>query len=249
MTENDKPGFEKPVEIPRAETIEFVTSQVAAPADIMEIGCGEGHLAVALVELGYKAVGLEADLEIVARAQADGAPVILATWPDYSPEAVDAVIFTRSLHHMEQLEAAIAAVGPALKPGGSLLVEDFAFDAPDEATLEWFVEVCRTEAGLVLIDPGANEVLKELLSSHHPLVAWQESHDHDLHPIDAMSAAINGHFETNEMSEVPYLYRYLAPALPDDEEAVSFLLHVRDEEARLGEAGEIKLIGRHFVAT
>jgi hypothetical protein len=78
---------------------------------------------------------------------------------------------------------------------------------------------------------------------------WGESHDHDLHTVDAMSAAINGHFETSEMSEVPYLYRYLARALPDDEESVSFLLHVRDEEARLGEAGEIKLIGRHFVAT
>jgi SAM-dependent methyltransferase len=249
VTENDKSGYDKPVEIPRAATVEFVTSLVPAPADVLEIGCGEGHLVVALSALGYKVVGLEADLEIVSRAQTNGIPVVLATWPDHSAAAADAVIFTRSLHHIEQLEPAIEAVVPVLKPGGQLLVEDFAFDAPDEATIEWFVDICRSEIGLVLVDYAANEVMNGLLSSRDPVAAWRASHDHDLHTIDAMTEVVARHFRVGDVYEVPYLYRYLVSALPDDEEAVSFLLHVRDEETRLGEAGEIQLVGRHIVAS
>ncbi|MGI9263783.1 MAG: class I SAM-dependent methyltransferase [Gammaproteobacteria bacterium] len=249
VTEETLPEFASPIEIPRAATSEFVTSQVKAPADILEIGCGEGHLLLPLAERGYTVVGVEADLEIVARAQANGIPVVLATWPDYSPTPADAIIFTRSLHHIEQLEPAVEAAAAALKPGGSLLVEEFAFDAPDQRTIEWFVEICRSEAGLVLVDYGKDEVMKGLLSSRDPVEAWKASHDHDLHTIKAMTETVARHFETGDVFEVPYLYRYLASVLPDEEEAVDFLLHVRDEEARLGETGEITLVGRHIVAS
>lgn len=250
VTEDIRPEFSNPAEIPRDATIGFVTSQVKAPADLLEIGCGEGHLLLSLAERGYAVVGLEADLEIVARAQAKGVPVVLATWPDFSSAPADAIIFTRSLHHIEQLDPAVEAAAAALKPGGSLLVEEFAFDAPDEATIEWFVETCRSEAGLVLIDYGKDEVMKGLLSSRDPVAAWKASHDHDLHTIKAMTETVARHFGTGDVFEVPYLYRYLASVLPDDEEeAVDFLIHVRDEEARLGETGEIKLVGRHIVAS
>lgn len=249
VTEDIEPDFTSPVEIPWAATIEFVTSQVKAPADILEIGCGEGHLLLSLAERGYTVVGLEADLEIVARAQAKGLPVVLATWPEYSPTPADAVVFTRSLHHMEQLEPAVEGAVAALKPGGTLLVEEFAFDAPDAATIEWFVETCRSEAGLVLVDYGKDEVMKGLLSSRDPIEAWQASHDHDLHTIEAITDTVARFFESGEVFEAPYLYRYLASVLPDEEEAIEFLLHVRNEEARLGEAGEIKLVGRHIVAS
>jgi SAM-dependent methyltransferase len=248
MTEEKTQEFQRCVEVPRAATLGFVTANLNPPADILEVGCGVGHLVVALNELGFRVTGLEADLDIVARAQADGAPVQYASWPEHDCEAVDAVLFTRSLHHIGDLAAAVAGVGPALRPGGELLVEDFAVDRVDEETLGWFAETCRSEAGLVLIDPAADETLKALLATHTPAVAWSESHDHDLHPFDAMQAAIAEFFEISVMEEVPYLYRYLALALPDEEEALDFLCAVRDEEARLGSEGKIRLIGRNLVA-
>ena len=55
-------------------------------------------------------------------------------------------------------------------------------------------------------------------------------------------------FTVQETCAVPYLYRYLVPVLPKTPQATEFLQGVFEEEARLGERGDLLLIGRRIVA-
>ena len=62
-----------------------------------------------------------------------------------------------------------------------------------------------------------------------------------------MTQAIAEHFIIQETQQVPYLYRYLVPVLPETAQATAFVEEVVREEARLGECGAIVLIGRRIV--
>jgi hypothetical protein len=62
-----------------------------------------------------------------------------------------------------------------------------------------------------------------------------------------MTQAIAEYFIIRETQQVPYLYRYLVPVLPETLQATAFVEEVVREEARLGERGEIVLVGRRIV--
>ena len=62
-----------------------------------------------------------------------------------------------------------------------------------------------------------------------------------------MTQAIAEDFTLRATHNVPYLYRYLVPLLPETGEAAAFVEEVFREEARLGALGEITLIGRRVV--
>ncbi len=58
----------KPVDVPTRETVAFVMSHSAAEATVLEIGCGEGDVALVLMNRGYGVIGVDASQEVVARA-------------------------------------------------------------------------------------------------------------------------------------------------------------------------------------
>ena len=90
---------DKPVNVPTRATVDFITAQVPSPASIIEVGCGEGHVALDLQNRGYQIIGLDLDEKAIAQALGRGAPVVRAAWVTFSSSLVDAVVFTRSLHH------------------------------------------------------------------------------------------------------------------------------------------------------
>lgn len=236
----------EPIDVATAETVAFLTKYLPRSAQLIEVGCGEGHVAQALSDRGYRVVGLDADGETVAGAKERGAPVVLATWPEFDSEPVDAITFTRSLHHIEDLPRAVQKARDMLKPQGKLLIEDFAFDAVDQRTITWLVNVVQGQA---LVNTGASDFLSHLISAEDPAEIWRCHHEeHGVHPAEAIHRSIAERFIINDAARVAYLYRYLVAALPATTDATVFLQQVVRDELQRGHAGEIELIGRRIVA-
>jgi SAM-dependent methyltransferase len=240
-------GVKQPIDIANRETVAFLAPHLPARGRVLEVGCGEGHIALLLRDLGHQVLGLDSDAETVARAQQHGAPVVHARWPEFTGAPVDAVAFTRSLHHIGPLQPAIERARQILVPRGALLVEDFAFDEADEATLVWFTDVLR--ANRARIDPAPGTLLATMLDVADPVARWREHHDRDVHGMQAMARALAEQFRVEETLSVPYLYRYLIPALPATSDAARFVEEVLQDEAARGESGAIALIGRRVVGS
>jgi len=240
----------RPTDVPTRETLAFLISRIPVGAQILEVGCGEGEVAYELLKRGYRVTGLDSDPEAIAKAQERGVPAVVGSWPEFDGNApFDTIAFTRSLHHINPLREAVAHARELLNPAGFLLIEDFAFDEANEATIDWFVTILRSKQSIVLINPVAGQLVAELLSSTKVMDTWHHNRGHDVHPITTMNEAIAERFVVRETESVPYLYRYLLPVLADTSEAGSFVDEVFQQERRSGERGEIVLIGRRIVAS
>jgi SAM-dependent methyltransferase len=240
----------RPTDVPTRETLGFLTSRLPVGAKVLEVGCGEGQVACELLQRGYRVTGLDSDSEAIARAQARGVRAVVASWPKFdSSGSFDAIAFTRSLHHINPLGQAIAHARELLNPNGFLLIEDFALDDVNEATVAWFVKVLRSTQGKALISPVVNQLVTELLSATDVMQTWRRSRAHDLHSFTAMNEAIAAQFVVLETQSAPYFYRYLIPVLPETSAAASFVDEVFQQEAILGNRGEIVLLGRRIVAS
>ena len=150
------------------------------PARILEVGCGRGALAAALAELGYQVTGVDRSADAAQAARERGVRVIEADVHDVSGE-YDVVLFTRSLHHAEDLDGILAHSGGLLAPGGQLIIEEFAWERVDEVAAEFLYDnrALLTAAGLLDAEtPAENRV-----------EVWAAGHD-KLHQGAAMLAAL-----------------------------------------------------------
>src|SRR5262245_29525384 len=97
-----------PTEVPLKETLAFVRARLPRRrARLLEVGCGDGALAARLARLGHDVTALDADRGETARARRRGLRTVTSTWPDYEAPPFDAILFTRSLHHIHALEPAV----------------------------------------------------------------------------------------------------------------------------------------------
>ena len=207
------------------------------PARILEAGCGRGALAAALIELGYQVIGVDRDEDQVEAARERGVPVIRADVRDVSGE-YDVVLFTRSLHHAENLDEILSHAAGLLAPRGRLVVEEFAWERVDPAA-----------AGF-LHDNRALLVAAGLLDAEEldgdPLDAWVSTHDF-LHQGPDMLAALGRHGTELTTVDTPMLWRlvdgrggtWTAPAA----RAAGILATIRLAEERRIAAGTLPAIG------
>jgi Methylase involved in ubiquinone/menaquinone biosynthesis len=240
----------RPSDVPTRETLKFFISRLPVGANVLEVGCGEGQVACELLQRGYRATGLDSDSEAIARAQARGVRAVVASWPKFdSNVSFDAIAFTRSLHHINPLRESIARARELLNPNGFLLIEDFALDEVNEATVAWFVKILRSTQGKALINPIPDQLATILLSATDIMQTWRDNRAHDLHPFTAINEAIAARFIVREAQSVPYFYRYLIPVLPETSAAASFVDEVFQQETILANRGEIVFLGRRIMAS
>ena len=193
---------------------------------------------------------MDSDSERIAGAQAHGVRAIVASWPKFdSTVSFDAIAFTRSLHHINPLRQAIVRARELLNANGFLLIDDFALDEVNEATVAWFAKVLRSTQGKALINPVADQLVTELLPATDIMQTWRDNRAPELHSFTAMNEAIGERFIIRETQSVPYFYRYLIPVLPETSAAASFVDQVFQQETILGNRGEIVLLGRRIVAS
>jgi SAM-dependent methyltransferase len=214
---------------------------------ILEVGCGAGELAASLFKDGYAVVAIDFEGDSIAAAQRLGVDAQIATWPDFSGGQFDAVLFTRSLHHIHPLDRSVERAAESLARGGRIIVEDFAYESADEKTLRWFHSATRLlEArGLLLV---GDEFLEKVLSKTETLNAWQQNHEHDLHTAAEIGAQLEKMFNRVIKENAAYYFRYIASAIAPSEKRDAILQAFAQQEEAMAADGSIAPLGRRFVA-
>ncbi len=219
-------------------TYDFVrTSLPAHCRAILEIGCGNGELARLLQEDGFEVTAVDSDPAAVAEACANGVVARVMNWPASTGRTFDAVLFTRSLHHIHELDDAIAAAVAALRPDGRIVVEDFRAEGGADRADAWFAEAVRSlhadEALLSEADMAA------IVDRTRPA-----GHEHELHSSAAIADALAAHGRV-ERSRAAYYFRYVEPDLGSPATADAVLA----EELAAIRSGDIDALGQRFILT
>ena len=222
-----------------AYTHAFVRSALLAEArSLLEIGCGDGELAERLMADGFEIVAVDADPACVEAAKARGLDARLAEWPAELDRQFDAILFTRSLHHIHALDEGVAAAARALRPGGRVIVEDFRAEGGSAHGADWYRAMVRELAsgGMLTDDADVDTLLGKLPPASHD--------GHELHSSRTIAAALDRLFEVSAAGAA-YYFRYLEPCLRD-EGAARWLLDIELEQ--IG-ANAIDPLGQRFIAS
>ncbi|MBS1954994.1 MAG: methyltransferase domain-containing protein [Cyanobacteria bacterium SZAS-4] len=232
------------------QTLEFLAPYTASSAvRLLEVGCGRGELAM-LLSPRVKMTAIDRSESAILAAMQIGVEAHLVDFFDFPEEQFDVVLFTRSLHHISPLGEAVAKAARMVAPGGRLIIEDFAAEKADQATVEWYFRT-RDE----LISSGLSSpqscMHHQIDESTEPLNWWRQHHfgKHHVATSEEMRAVIGEHFEIEKESFVPYMYRYLVAGLLSGVDASEIEWAVYGNEAELCELGEICRIGYRLVAT
>ena len=214
---------------------------------ILEVGCGTGELAAALSKDGYSVVAIDMNSDSIAAAQQLRVDARVARWPDFKDGRFDAILFTRSLHHIHPLDESIRHLTDSLSEAGRVIVEDFAYESVDEKTLRWFAgAICLLESTESLT--VNNDLLKKILSKTKTLKAWRQNHENELHTATEIDAQLEKTFGRVVRKKAPYFFRYAANAIPGTEKRNAILQAFAKEEETLYSNNSIVALGRRFVA-
>jgi SAM-dependent methyltransferase len=186
-----------------------------APSRVLEVGCGDGRLARALDDLGHRVLAIDPAAPEGSIFQA----VSLEEFAD--PGRFDAVVASRSLHHIHDLAGALSKLERLLVPGGRLIIVEHAFERLDERTAGWYLEKRRARGAHA---PGSPQAC---------LAEWEADHA-GLHGCTAMRQELDLRFTERWFAWTPSLYLELGEGL-------------EREERRLIEAGSIQATGFEYV--
>jgi SAM-dependent methyltransferase len=167
----------------------------AAPARVLDVGCGQGELTTALAVAGYDVLGIDplaphGDLFRRVRLE------------DLEDEdgSFDAVVAVRSLHPMRDLGLGLDRIAELLGAGAPLVVEELGWDLIDEPTLDWLYGQRRALAAAGQGDsPASLESVRE---------EWEASHL-GIHGYDALRNELDLRFEERRFIRTPFLHRLL----------------------------------------
>jgi SAM-dependent methyltransferase len=181
-----------------SELTDFVLSQLPPTGRVLEVGCGSGELARALDAAGYAVLAIDPEAPEGRIFQR----VTLEELDDAGE--FDAVAASRSLHHIEDLGAALDKIA-ALAP--LIVLDEFAWDRLDERTVQWF--------------DGQRRTLEAAGHDPKPLEEDWEAEHAGLHGYQAMRRELDDRFEQRYFAWTGYLYRYLGgPTTQELEQAL-----------------------------
>jgi SAM-dependent methyltransferase len=193
---------------------EFVRGQLpAAPASVVEVGCGPlGGLVPGLLSAGYAAKGVDP-------AAPPGSWYSPIEFEHYDlPDPADAIVACTSLHHVACLGEVADRLAAALAPAGVLVVAEWAWERFDEATARWCFDRLPQPGG----DPGwLNQRCAQWRESGQPwaayLRAWAESEGN--HGSQQILRELRARFDCGPVAYGPYFFPDLAGVSEADEQA------------------------------
>jgi SAM-dependent methyltransferase len=196
----------------------FVFDEVGdPPARVLEVGCGDGELAVALDRAGHSVTAID--------PRAPEGPIFRRVGIEEfaEPGPFDRVVAILSLHHLEDIAGALDKMVDLLRAGGTLVVVEFAWDRIDTATAEW--------ARARLPDPtserhswlerwcrgSAHHGGDEVGHLHAGDNASQWENEEGLHPSGRILEELGRRFARRSFAWWPYLYSDLDDTSETDE--------------------------------
>lgn len=162
---------------------------------MLEVGCGDGALALALAAAGHRLLAVDpkapASSEIFRR-------VALSELADPGP--FDAVVASMALHHIHPLPETLDRLVSLLVPQGLLLLRELDREALDDATLRWYFHQQHALAAVGRRPHPAGD-----------LERFRDSIATDLdgiHPTAVLRAAVAERFDEVSFERVPYLHAW-----------------------------------------
>lgn len=157
-----------------------------------------------------------------------------------------AIVFNRSLHHLQPVSAAVHRAYELTQLGARIIVEDFAFGEAGDHTIHWFRAQIAELHEAKLLDTSCDGFALRILDSRDPLHTWHSS-AHDLASPRQIDSAINRWFVQVRTVEVPYLFRYAEQVLLPCERRRVTNGFLKNESAAI-RARRIQPVGRRWIA-
>jgi SAM-dependent methyltransferase len=203
----------------------FVREQLPPqPASVLEVGCGEGELALELDAAGYDVVAIDPEAP-------SGGIFRTVRLEDFDGSGLfDAVVASLSLHHIEDLGAAVDRIAGLLETSGVLILNEWDRGRFEGATARWYFHQRQALAALGREHAEIEPTFEEWW------VTWAERRS-DVHPYAAMRPELDRRFSERLLEWVPYLYGYRLGG------------EVEPLERALIDSGEIDAIGFRYVGT
>ncbi len=122
----------------------WVQKKAASCRTVLDVGCGDGSLAIFLDDGTKRIVGIDTDHHCIERASSvnDSSNIqfCCCSFKDYTPDMrFDAIVFVASIHHMDMAES-LKKAKSLLSPSGKLLIVGLA--SPSSIT-DWVLEAAR----------------------------------------------------------------------------------------------------------
>jgi SAM-dependent methyltransferase len=183
----------------------FVRSWLPAPpARVLEIGCGDGELALALSQEGWRVTAVDP-------AAPEGDPFIRGAIEALDPSEYapfDAAVAVLSLHHLRDIQATLGKIHALLRPGAVFIVDEFSNEeSRHEATAEFYFHqrLALLHTGQSHADNGTGLVyegdsLEDLLSRLSK--RWEH-----IHEGRRLVSALESRFAVHESESGPFLFR------------------------------------------
>jgi 2-polyprenyl-3-methyl-5-hydroxy-6-metoxy-1,4-benzoquinol methylase len=213
------------------------------PANVLDVGCGRGFLASVLRGAGYDVTAIDPDTDAVEAARARGVGAVRSGLSEFEGAGFDAVIFSRSLHHIEDLSDAVDRAAHLLDDQGCLVVDEFDWGAADESTAAWFYGTSHLLTVACVIECASDD--EEELSG--PLARWSAEHA-DLHTGIDMLDAVGARFDLVDSARLEGLWVYLCQELDDTDEGGRVAEALRSLERDLLSAGTLAPVGLRLTA-
>lgn len=257
-----------PAELLVGQTWAFVVSRLAGAKRILEVGCGDGALARHLADGGAAVTAV--DIALPEHDPHPGVTFVHSDFLVFEEKPFDAVLFTSSLHHVSPLEAAVDRAWRLLVPGGKLLIEELAVEAPDETTAAWYYGMQALLGGQGVLhaahpahaghdaghDAGHSGHTGGAPGAAPPAAGtartrWDDEHRHEppLHHGEAMRREIGRRFPGVRIGTGPYLYRQIAARLPATDGAGKLALKLFEREKEGIASGRLTPVGLRFDAS
>jgi SAM-dependent methyltransferase len=238
-----------PIDVAVNDTMTFLRKE-SAPCALLEVGCGKGQIARELMRAGYDVTAIDASDEAVEVTSALGVNALQADFLEYDGAAgpFDVIFFGRSLHHIHPLGKTVERARSMLKPGGKLLMEEFAAELIDTDAVVWTENSTRQLGSFHIDDDHGQEEDK----SPDELLKHWKSHLFDKHNVataEEMLGRLNETFKSVRTQRVAFMYRYVVDKIKPDPAAVPLAEQLLQTERALISAGKLIPIGLRIVAS
>lgn len=109
--------------------LEIALRMLPPTGRILDLACGTGRLAQALLGQGWEVTGLDSSLAMAEKTAASGAPTVVgdAFGTPFSDQTFAAVASIRFAFHFADLEPLLAEMHRLVEPGGTLVFDTYSW--------------------------------------------------------------------------------------------------------------------------